>query len=166
MSDRNTVYIGNKPPMSYVMAVIRTFNMFDANSVVLRARGRAISTAVDVAEIARQRFISDIQLSKIEIGTENLPTREGGTRGVSTISITMEKKPDTLAGEESKPPSVDVLEVKGIGGNRAAMLREVGYPTASSLAEAVPAELSQKVGISENLSAKLIESAKELLKQS
>jgi len=147
------------------MAVIRTFNMLGANSVVLRARGRAISTAVDVAEIARQRFISDIQLSKIEIGTENLPTREGGTRGVSTIAITMEKKSETSTKEESTPPSVDVLEVKGVGGNRAEKLREAGYPTASSLAEAVPTELSQKVGISENLSAKLIESAKELLKQ-
>jgi DNA-binding protein len=151
--------------MSYVMAVIRTFNMFNANSVVLRARGRAISTAVDVAEIARQRFISDIHLAKIEIGTEDLPTREGGTRGVSTIAITLEKKPETVSEEGSKPPSVDVLEVKGVGGARAEKLKEAGYPTVSSLAEAVPAELSHKVGISENLSAKLIESAKELLKQ-
>ena len=182
MSDQNTVYIGNKPPMSYVMAVIRTFNMFDADSVVLKARGRAISTAVDVAEIARQRFLSNINAAKIEIGTEQMPTPQGGTRGVSTIAITMEKETTAPAEEESKlpeldvseikpaeeeskSPELDVSEIKGVGGARAEKLKGAGYPTVRSLAGADPEKLSQQAGISENLSAKLVESAKELLKQ-
>ena len=55
MSDTNTVYVGNKPPMSYVMALITAFNTPGVNSVVLKARGRAISRAVDAAEIAKNR---------------------------------------------------------------------------------------------------------------
>jgi len=90
--EQNIVYIGNKPPMSYVMALITAFNMHDTNEVILKARGRAISTAVDVAEITRNRFFKDAKVHSIAIGTEEVAPREGGNpRNVSTMEITIKK---------------------------------------------------------------------------
>ncbi len=161
--------------MSYVMAVIRAFNFLNADSVVLKARGRAISRAVDVAEISRRRFLTDIQPAKIEIGSEQMPIPDGGTRGVSTIAIILtrtgaaEAPKPALKPEPSPEPApetaMDVSEVKGVGGARAEKLRKAGFTTVESLAKAEPEKLSELTGISEKLSAKLIESAKELLKQ-
>jgi DNA-binding protein len=90
--DPNTIYIGNKPPMNYVMAVITGFNMSNAEEVTLKARGRAISTAVDVAEIIRSRFLKDVKVHAISIGTEEITPREGGNpRNVSTMEINLRK---------------------------------------------------------------------------
>lgn len=90
--EQNTVFIGSKPPMSYVMAVITAFNMYDTDEVVLKARGRATSTAVDVAEIIRNRFFKDAKVHSIAIGTEQVTPREGGNpRNVSTLEITIKK---------------------------------------------------------------------------
>lgn len=91
MRDANTVYVGNKPPMAYVMALITAFKISGTGNVVLKARGRAISRAVDVAEIARNRYLNNLSAGMIEIGTEQMPTEGGGTRGVSTISITLRR---------------------------------------------------------------------------
>jgi len=87
--DQNVVYIGRKPVMSYVLAIITYFNTPDAKNVVLKARGRAITTAVDVAEITRRRFMDKANVSKIEIGTEELTEEGGRTRAVSTMEITL-----------------------------------------------------------------------------
>jgi DNA-binding protein len=90
--DRNVVYVGNKPPMNYVMAVITAFNMGDGDQVTLKARGRAISTAVDVAEITRNRFFRETKVNAISIGTEEITPREGGNpRNVSTMEISLTK---------------------------------------------------------------------------
>lgn len=86
----NVVYVGNKAPMNYVLAVITLFNEGNKN-VILKARGRAISTAVDVCELTRNRFLSELKVEDIEIGTEELPRREGGTINTSTIEITISK---------------------------------------------------------------------------
>jgi DNA-binding protein len=87
------IFIGNKPPMSYVLAIITDLSQ-GGNEVTLKARGRAIATAVDAAEIARRRFIKDLTVTSIAIGTEELPARQGEnkTRAVSTIEIKMTKK--------------------------------------------------------------------------
>jgi DNA-binding protein len=86
--EANVIFIGNKPPMNYVMAVITGFNMSGENEVTLKARGRAISTAVDVAEIVRNRFFKDANVDDISIGTEQITPREGGNpRNVSTMEI-------------------------------------------------------------------------------
>ena len=87
--DQNVVYIGRKPVMSYVLAVITYFNTPDAKEVVLKARGRAITTAVDVAEITRRRFMEKIKTNDISIGTEEVTEESGRTRSVSTIEITL-----------------------------------------------------------------------------
>ena len=87
--ESNIVYIGRKPPMSYVMAVITSFTGSDAKDITLKARGRSITTAVDAAEITRRKFMKELNVSKITIGTEELQQEEGGTRNVSTIEITL-----------------------------------------------------------------------------
>jgi len=85
----NTVYIGRKPTMNYVLAVITNFNLSDTKEVTLKARGRAITTAVDVAEIVNNRFMKELNVSEVTIGTEEIQQEEGGTRNVSTIEITL-----------------------------------------------------------------------------
>jgi DNA-binding protein len=95
MSEKSgIVFIGSKTPMEYVLAVITRLSASDAKEVVLKARGQAITTAVDVAEITRSRFLKDLRISKIAIGTEEMPAREGEnrTRMVSTIEIALTKE--------------------------------------------------------------------------
>ena len=87
LKDSNTVYIGRKPVMSYVLAVITNFNSSDTKQVTLKARGRSITTAVDVAEIVNNRFMKDLNVGGITIGTEEIQQEEGGTRNVSTMEI-------------------------------------------------------------------------------
>ncbi|MFP3985168.1 MAG: DNA-binding protein Alba [Candidatus Bathyarchaeia archaeon] len=92
-TEQNVIYVGNKPPMNYVMAVITGFNTGDANELTLKARGRAISTAVDVTEILRNRFLKDVKVDNVSIGTEQITPREGGNpRNVSTMEITLKKE--------------------------------------------------------------------------
>jgi len=89
-----TVFIGRKPAMSYVLAIITSLSASNAKEITLKARGRAITTAVDAAEITRSRFLKDLKISKIAIGTEELPPREGENRArmVSTMEITLTKE--------------------------------------------------------------------------
>jgi DNA-binding protein len=88
------IFIGNKPPMSYVLAIITSLSASNAKEVTLKARGRAITTAVDATEITRNRFLKDLKISKITIGTEEMPAREGENRArmVSTMEITLTKE--------------------------------------------------------------------------
>ncbi|MBN1683584.1 DNA-binding protein Alba [Candidatus Bathyarchaeota archaeon] len=90
MSEESIIYIGNKPAMNYVLAVLTAYNTNGGEGVVLKARGQAISSAVDVAEICRNKFLSGVSKPIIEIGTEELPGDTGGTRNVSVISITLQ----------------------------------------------------------------------------
>jgi DNA-binding protein len=90
MSEENVVYIGNKPVMNYVLAVVTQMNA-GASEVILKARGRAISRAVDVAEIVRNRFITDVTLGSIEISTEEILNNEGTSTNVSAIEIQLGK---------------------------------------------------------------------------
>ena len=88
-NDENVIYVGNKPSMSYVLAVVTQFQRSGSNEVVLKARGRAISRAVDTAEIVRNRFMKDAELKDIKIGTESITNEEGKTSNVSSIEITL-----------------------------------------------------------------------------
>lgn len=84
--DENTVFVGNKPPMSYVLAVVTQFNG-GSNEVMIKARGRAISRAVDTAEIVRNRFVKEAEVKDINIGTEMITNEEGRNSNVSSIEI-------------------------------------------------------------------------------
>jgi DNA-binding protein len=90
----DVVFIGNKPPMSYVMAVMTALSSGAITEITLKARGRAITTAVDVAEITSNRFIKDLTVTSVGIGTEEMPAREGDnrSRNVSIIEIKLAKK--------------------------------------------------------------------------
>ena len=92
MSENNSVLIGRKPVMNYVLACI-TFFHGGAKEVSIKARGRAISRAIDVAEVLRRRFLPDVKVTKIGIGTDQLSPREegNGPTNVSTIEITLER---------------------------------------------------------------------------
>jgi DNA-binding protein len=90
MSDKNVVYIGSKPIMNYCLAVLSSLQNSN-DTVELKARGRAISSAVDVAEVTRNRFLNDLIVENIEIGTEELEGHEGQKRNVSTITIALKK---------------------------------------------------------------------------
>ncbi len=94
-TDDNVIFVGKKPPMSYVLAVVTQFNTTGSDEVMIKARGRSISTAVDTAEIVRHRFITDATIKDITIGTESVTNEEGRTSNVSTIEICLTKKKTT-----------------------------------------------------------------------
>lgn len=79
--------------MTYVLAVITAFKE-NPEEVIIKARGRAISTAVDVAEVTKNSYLSDVT-NTVTLGTEKLETEEGGTRNVSTIEIKLSKSQGT-----------------------------------------------------------------------
>ena len=81
---RDTVYVGNKPPMSYVMAAMVVLN---EKPVRLLARGRSISRAVDVAEILINKFVKGATYGEILIDTESLTNTDGTNNNVSSIEI-------------------------------------------------------------------------------
>ena len=77
--------------MSYCLAVLTSLRDGDSRGA-LKARGRAISTAVDVAEVIRNRYMENLTVENIEIGTEELESREGQMRNVSTMTIILKRK--------------------------------------------------------------------------
>ena len=87
--DEDTILIGKKGVMNYVLAVVTQFNN-GANTVLIKARGRAISKAVDVTEVVRRRFIKDSEVTDIQISTEELEGDEG-IIPVSAIEIALTK---------------------------------------------------------------------------
>jgi DNA-binding protein len=67
--------------------------------VVLRSRGEAINMAVDVAQLLRNRFFSQVRISKILIDGENVISRDGRQLSlpVLEIELSMPKTPTTTA---------------------------------------------------------------------
>ena len=92
MSDDNVIYIGNKPVMSYVLAVVTQLNNGLSDEVLIKARGRAISRAVDTAEVVRNKFMQGVEVKDIKIGTEQLVGGEGNKMNVSSLEITLKAK--------------------------------------------------------------------------
>ncbi|MBN2067737.1 MAG: DNA-binding protein Alba [Candidatus Diapherotrites archaeon] len=90
MPEENVVFVGKKGTMSYVLAVVTQMNQ-GANEVFVKARGKAISRAVDVAEIVKNKFVTSAQISDIKIATEEISTEEGNPLKVSAIEITLKK---------------------------------------------------------------------------
>jgi len=86
----NIIFVGRKPSMAYVLGVITQFNNGN-KEVLIKARGKAISRAVDVAEIVRRKFIKDAAIKGIDIGTEEKELEDKTKINVSTITITLEK---------------------------------------------------------------------------
>lgn len=90
MAEDNVVFVGKKGTMCYVLAVVTQINQ-GAKTVQIKARGRAISRAVDVAEIVKNKFVLDTKIGKVDIKTEEVKTDEGTPLKVSAIEITLSK---------------------------------------------------------------------------
>ena len=90
MSDSNSVLIGKKPVMNYVLACITLFHS-GAKEINVKARGKSICRAIDVVEVVRRRFLPDVKIKKIGIGTDQLSQQEDSAEltNVSTIEITL-----------------------------------------------------------------------------
>ncbi|VVC01175.1 DNA/RNA-binding protein Alba [uncultured archaeon] len=88
--DANVIYIGKKSVMGYVLAVVTQFNG-PTQDVFIKARGKAISRAVDVAEIVRNRFLPGVKVDNILIKTEELDSEDGSKTKVSAIEIRLVK---------------------------------------------------------------------------
>jgi archaea-specific DNA-binding protein len=105
-----TVYIGLKPTMTYVFQVVAQLNS-GAQPVVVRARGNAIAKAVDVVEVVRHRFLEgQVEVGRIETGTERLTNREGREANVSAISIPLSLVGPAPAERPSAPASLPMPE--------------------------------------------------------
>ncbi len=93
MTDENSIFVGNKPFMNYVTGVVMQFTTKSASEVVVKARGKFIWRAVDVAEVASKRFLQGtIAVKDIKIDSDEFQNNEGRTVRVSTIEITLSKK--------------------------------------------------------------------------
>ena len=92
MSESNAVLIGIKPVMNYVLACITLFHS-GAKEIKVKARGKSITRAIDVVEVVRRRFLPDVKIKSIGIGTDQLASRDEGNSltNVSTIEITLER---------------------------------------------------------------------------
>ena len=88
MSEQNVIRIGRKPAMNYALAALVQLSQ-GANEIVLKARGKQISKAVDVAEIVKRRMGESMKC-EVKIGTEMLG--EETPRGVSTIEIVLTRE--------------------------------------------------------------------------
>jgi len=88
----NSVFIGEKPFMNYVTSVVMQFTSKSANEVIVKARGKFISRAVDVSEVAVKRFLKDqIVVGDIKIDSEDFKNKEGREVRVSTIEIVLKR---------------------------------------------------------------------------
>lgn len=91
MAEANAVLVGRRPIMSYVLSCI-TLLQGGATEVYIKARGRAISRAIDVIEIVRRRFMQDVKVKEIKIGTEQITSEQSNAPvNVSIIEITLTK---------------------------------------------------------------------------
>src|SRR3989338_2325343 len=88
-----TIFIGNKPFMNYVTGVVMQFTTQGVNEVVVKARGKFISRAVDIAEVSCKRFLEgQVDVKEIKINSEQFQNKEGRQVRVSTIEIFLKKK--------------------------------------------------------------------------
>src|SRR3989344_7170132 len=90
-SDSNIIFVGKKPAMNYVLACVTQLNG-GHKEIVLRARGRAISHAVDIVQIVKNKFMTDTEISKVNLGTETVRDKSGQDLNVSTIEIALGRK--------------------------------------------------------------------------
>jgi len=93
MAEDNSIFVGGKPFMNYVTGVVMQFTTKNASEVIVKARGKFISRAVDIAEVATKRFLDNQAVIKdIKIDSEEFENKEGKQVRVSTIEIVLAKK--------------------------------------------------------------------------
>ena len=89
--ESNDIYVGKKPLMSYALAALLQFNAGNSE-VTIKARGRSISHAVDVAEILINKFYPSAYYKDIRISTEHLNNDDGKVSNVSSMEIVLGPK--------------------------------------------------------------------------
>ncbi len=89
----NVIFVGIKPFMNYITGIVMQFKNKEQNEVIVSARGKFISKAVDVVEVARRTFLKDenIQVKDIKIGSEQFENKEGKRIFVSSIDVVLIK---------------------------------------------------------------------------
>ena len=88
----HSIFIGGKPFMNYVTAVVMQFTTQGANKVVIRSRGKFISKAVDIAEVVKNRFLNgQVIIENLTTNSEEFENKEGKRVRVSTLDIMMSK---------------------------------------------------------------------------
>lgn len=92
--EENEILVGGKPFMNYVTGVVMQFTTKKATQIVIKSRGKFISKAVDVAEVARRKFLKDqnIKIIETKIDSEDFENKEGKQVSVSTMEITLKKE--------------------------------------------------------------------------
>lgn len=90
MIEDRTIYIGNKPTMTYVLVTAARFKEGDP-MVIIKGRGKFISKAVDVSLIVKDRFVPDVQIQNVGIVTEVMSTDQNRSSNVSSIQISLFK---------------------------------------------------------------------------
>lgn len=97
MSNDNSIFIGEKPFMNYVTSVVMQFTNYGVPEVIVKARGKFISRAVDIAEVCCKRFLKDkIEIKSIKVDSEEFKNKEGKDIRVSIIEITLGKVEEML----------------------------------------------------------------------
>jgi archaea-specific DNA-binding protein len=92
MAADNSIFVGNKPFMNYVTAVVMQFTVKNAEEVTVKARGKFISRAVDISEVAVKRFLEgQVKVREILIDSEEFENKEGKTVRVSTMEIIIKR---------------------------------------------------------------------------
>lgn len=90
MNETSIIYVGQKPMMNYVLAAGKRLAE-GGSSVLIQARGKSISKAVDVALITVDRSKGEVRMGEIGISTEVLPGADGDPLNVSSIRISLTK---------------------------------------------------------------------------
>lgn len=93
-NEEDFIFIGTKPFMNYVTAIVVSFTSKEKNSLTVRARGKFIVRAIDVVEAVRKKFLKDknIQIGEVKIGSDEVERKDGKKINVSTIEIFLERK--------------------------------------------------------------------------
>ena len=92
-SEDHEIYVGGKPFMNYVTAVVMQFTTQNASKVIIKSRGKFISRAVDVAEVVKSRFMKDqVDVKDIKMNSEEFENSEGRKVRVSTLDIALIRK--------------------------------------------------------------------------
>ncbi len=90
--DDNSIFVGEKPFMNYVTGVVIQFTTKNASEVIIRARGKFISRAVDISQVVLNRFLKDqVRIKDIKVASEEFKNKEGKDVRVSTMDIILEK---------------------------------------------------------------------------
>jgi archaea-specific DNA-binding protein len=90
--DDHVVFVGDKPFMNYVTGVVMQFTTHSAKESIIKARGKFISKAVDIAEVATKRFLQgEVTIKNISVNSEEFKNKEGKDVRVSTIELTLAK---------------------------------------------------------------------------